>query len=236
VPVPQVQQTMRGWFARWGLPERIRLDNGLPWRTRTDLPPALVRWWLGLGITPLFNPPRRPTKNPFVERCNGLIDTWGEPSRCPDPAAWEQTLTRLCQVQREEYETAPGRTRLAAHPELGQVRRPYQAEREAEQWEFRRVTAYLAEGRWPRWVSKAGQIHVYGQLYQVGRRYAGEQVWVKLDPERVEWVIRHRDGTELSRHRAAQLTRERICQLQVAVPQSRKQKEKQRNLATPAQP
>jgi hypothetical protein len=225
---------MRGWFERWGLPARLRVDNGNPWSTRTDLPPALVLWWLGLGIEPLWNPPRRPTKNPFVERCNGLIDPWGEPGRCPDAAAWERQLTRLCQVQREEYETAAGCTRLAAHPALAQVRRPYQAHSEAQQWQLARVTAYLAQGRWPRRVSKIGQIHLYGQPYRVSRQLAREQVWVKLDPETVEWVVCDKDGAELIRHRAEQLTTERICQLQVAHPRPLSHKEKQRKLRTQA--
>jgi hypothetical protein len=225
---------MRGWFERWGLPARIRVDNGNPWSTRTDLPPALVLWWLGLGIEPIWNPPRQPTKNPFVERCNGLIDTWGEPGRCRDARAWEGTLVRLCQVQREEYPTHQGCSRLAAHPELAQVRRRYQARREAKQWELARVTAYLAQGRWPRRVSKIGQIHLYGQPYRVGRQYAREQVWVKLDPESGEWVVCHHDGQELIRHRAEQLTAERICQLQVAHPRPLSHKDQQRKLRTQA--
>jgi hypothetical protein len=233
--VATVQQTMRGWFERWGLPARIRVDNGNPWSSRTDLPPALALWWLGLGIEPVWNPPRRPTKNPFVERCNGLIDTWGEPERCPDFAAWEPTLSRVCQVQREQYPTAQGCSRLAAHPELGQVRRPYQAQREAKQWELGRVLQWLSRGRWPRLVSKIGQIHLYGQPYRVGRPYARETVWVQLDPKTAEWVVCNQAGEELIRHAAQQLTTERICQLKVAHPRPLSLKEKQRNLATPAQ-
>jgi len=226
---------MRGWFERWGLPERIRVDNGNPWSTRTDLPPALALWWIGLGIEPIWNPPRCPTQNPFVERCNGLIDRWGEPGCCANYAAWEPTLSRLCQVQREAYETAAGHSRLAAHPELTQVRRPYRQEREAQQWELTRVLTWLARGRWPRRVSKIGQIHVYGQPYRVGRAHAREQVWVQLDPKTVEWVVSGEDGQEIVRHPAAQLTAARICALQVAHPRPPSHKEKQRNL-TPQSP
>ncbi len=221
---------MRGWFERWGLPARIRVDNGNPWSTRTDLPPALVLWWIGLGIEPIWNPPRRPTANPFVERCNGLIESWGEPGRCANYAARGPTLSRLCQVQRAEYETAQGHSRLAAHPELTQVRRPYRQESEAKQWEWARVLRWLARGRWPRRVSKIGQIHVYGQPYRVGRQHAGEAVWVHLDPQTVEWVVCDKEGAELTRHAAQQLTAERICQLQVAHPRPPSLKEKQRNL------
>jgi hypothetical protein len=221
---------MRGWFEQWGLPARLRVDNGNPWSNRTELPPALALGWVGLGIEPIWNPPRCPTANPFVERCNGLLDTWGEPGRCRDAAAWRVKLAELCRIQREEYETARGCSRLAAYPELREVRRPYQEASEEQQWQLARVLTYLAQGRWPRRVSKIGQIHLYGQPYRVGGRFAREQVWVQLDAERVEWVVRREDGTELIRHAARQLTTERICQLKVAHPRPLSQKEKQRQL------
>jgi hypothetical protein len=213
-----VQQALRECFTQWGLPVRLRVDNGAPWANWSDLPPALVLWWLGLGIEPIWNHPHCPRENPKVERCNGLIDQWGEPQRCPDYAAWEHRLVWLAQVQREEYPAGGHSSRLAAHPELTQTQRPYAGDQEANQWQLTRVLRYLAPGRWPRWVSKIGQIHVYGQPYQVGRQYARQQVWVELDAERREWIVRAADGQELRRHPAAQFTAQRICQLQVAHP------------------
>jgi hypothetical protein len=221
---------MRGWFERWGLPTRIRVDNGNPWSTRKDLPAALALWWIGLGIEPIWNPPRRPTENAFVERCQGLIEPWGEPTQCPDFATWEERLGEICQVQREEYETARGCTRLEAHPELKQVRRPYQEATEGEEWQLGRVLSHLAAGCWPRQVSKIGQIHIYGQRYCVGRRYRRQQVLVHLDAERVEWVVQGKDGTELIRHAAKQLTAERICALKVSQPRPLSNKEKERQM------
>lgn len=153
-----------------------------------------------------------------MERCNGLIDQWGEPQRCPDYAEWERRLAWLAQVQREEYPVGGGASRLAAHPELAQPRQPYAIGEEASQWQLARVLDYLASGRWPRWVSKIGQIHVYGLPYRVGREYARQQVWVEVDPQHGEWVVRAAEGQELRRHPAAQLTAARICQLQVAHP------------------
>src|SRR5260370_35103991 len=97
VRVAAVQQALRERFAQWGLPARIRVDNGVPWATWSDPPRALVLWWLGLGIEPLWNHPHSPREDPKVERSNGLIDAWGEPSRCPDYPARERrpaVLTR----------------------------------------------------------------------------------------------------------------------------------------------
>jgi hypothetical protein len=226
VPVPAVQQAMRELFERWGLPQRLRVDHGAPWSTWADLPPALVLWWLGLGIEPIFNHVHRPTENARVERCNGLIEPWGEPTSCPDYPTWERRLIWLAQVQREEYPMGGQASRLAAHPELGAVQRPYQAAREGEQWQLARVWEYLAAGRWPRVVSKIGQIHLYGQPYRVGRAYVRQTVWVQVDAERGEWVVQGPDGQELIRHAAAQLTTARICQLQVAHPRPPSKKRK----------
>lgn len=178
----------------------------------------MVLWWIGLGIRPIWNHPHCPRENPKVERCNGLIDQWGEPARCPDYAEWERRLAWLARVQREEYPAGGGLPRLASHPELAQVARPYRAEQEAAQWELTRVLQYLAAGRWPRLVSKVGQIYVYGQPYRVGGPHAHQQVWVELDPERRDWVVRAAEGEELRRHAATQLTAERIRRLQVAHP------------------
>ena len=153
-----------------------------------------------------------------MERCNGLISQWGEPQRCPNYPTWERRLGWLARVQREEYPAHGGPPRLAAHPELAETQRPYASDQEADHWQLARVLSYLAQGRWPRGVSKIGQIHLYGQPYRAGGKYARQQVWVELDPERCEWVVRAADGEELRRHPATQLTAERICQLQVAHP------------------
>ena len=216
--MPAVQQALRDLFGRWGLPERIRIDNGAPWANWSDLPPALVLWWLGLGIAPIWNHPHSPRENAKVERCNGLIDQWGEPRRCCDYAEWERRMVWLARVQREEYPAEGGVPRLTRHPELAQGPRPYVAEREASEWQLARVLQYLAPGRWLRLVSKVGQIHLYGQAYRVGQEWAGQHVWVELDPTLQDWVVRAEAGQELIRHPARQLTVERICQLQVARP------------------
>jgi transposase InsO family protein len=124
-----VQEALRALFSCWGLPERIRVDNGAPWANWSDLPPALVLWWLGLGIEPVWNHPHRPQENAFVERCNGLLSAWGEPQACPDYSAWEARLRWLEHTQRERYPAVGGRTRVEAYPALRQNPREYSRER-----------------------------------------------------------------------------------------------------------
>jgi len=219
-----VQQALRDQFEQWGLPAQIRVDNGAPWGNWSDLPPPVVLWWLGLGIGVIWNHPHRPTENAKVERCHGTWYRWAEPAQCADAAAWSAQLAWAVQVQREEYPTVGGQSRLAAHPALTARPRPYGAAQEAAQWELARVTTYLAQGLWPRQVSQRGQISLYGQAYQVGGRHGGQPVWVRFDATERQWVVQGADGQELVRHAAEQITAERICQLQVAKPHASSQK------------
>jgi hypothetical protein len=71
-------------FVGWGLPDRVRVDNGYPWGTPRDLPSELALWLIGLAVEPIWNPPGQPTRNPKVERSNGLTQQWGELHTCTD--------------------------------------------------------------------------------------------------------------------------------------------------------
>jgi hypothetical protein len=210
-----VQACCRELFARWGLPERIRVDRGHPWGSWSGLPPALALWWLGLGIAVVWNRPRRPQQNGLVERMHGLLATWGEPERCPDGAAWAARAAWVADTQRERYPVAGQPSRLAAWPALAAGGRAYDPADEAAAWEVGRVWAALAGGVWARTVDKVGRISLYDQGYGVGRRYAGQAVWVRFDAQTGEWVVRGADDAELARHPAAELTTERIVGLTV---------------------
>jgi transposase InsO family protein len=234
VAVAQVQATLRGIFARWGLPQRLRVDNGAPWATWADLPPAFALWLIGLGIELIWNRPRRPQENAKVERCNGLIASWGDPATCADPAAWAAHLGQIVIIQREQYRPRKlGQPRLLAYPELPHNPRAYPAAGATEPFELARVQQWLAQGRWPRLVSKIGQITFYGKAYRVGRAWAGEPVWLRFDAQTSEWVVEGKEGQELIRHAAEQITSERICNLQVSHPRPPSRKKQRQNLAAP---
>jgi transposase InsO family protein len=233
VPVSAVQEALQSVFGQWGRPRRIRVDNGDPWASRTELPPVLALWWLGLGIEVVWNHPGRPTKNAKVERCHGLMESWAEPGQCASFQEWQQRLEWLARLQREEYRCRGRATRLETHPQLLTNPRRSCA---GEEWEIKRVREHLARGRWPRVVSKIGQITLYGKPYQVGQKRAGETVWVRLDPERNEWVIQNQAGEELRRHAAEQITAERIMAMAVSQPRPPCRKKQRHNLPSPSPP
>jgi hypothetical protein len=227
-----VQAVLRALFERWGRPERLRVDNGAPWGPGDDLPPPLMLWLIGLGILPIWNPPCRPTENAKVERTNGTVNRWGEPTRCGEYATWVEKLSWTARMQREVYPSVGGQSRLAAHPELLEQPRPYRRETEGEEWKLSRVTSYLAQGKWPRQVSKRGQISIYGKAYEVGRALGGQTVWVRLDAATCDWVIEGPEGDELRRHAAEQISAERICALQVSKPHASAKKRSRREQET----
>jgi len=207
---------LRGLFQLWGLPERVRLDNGSPWGSSADLPPALALWLVGLGIGLVYNPARTPQNNGVVERFHGLVEPWGEPDKCPNLAAWQERLDWIVRVQRERYPAVGNRTRLEAFPGLLVVARPYDGEHEAEQWRLERVKDYLAHGVWRRKVDKVGRISIYNRPLGVGRAYKRQDVLVTFDAQTNEWVIHDSHSEEITRQPAGGITATAITNLEVS--------------------
>jgi hypothetical protein len=199
------------------------VDNGVPWGNPGDLPSALALWLMGLGIEMHWNHARRPHENGQIERLNGLIDQWGEPTRCAHWRAWQAKLRWLVRLQRERYPAVNGLSRAHAFPELYVPARVYAAQQEQARWELQRVITFLANRTWPRTVDSTGQLSLYGRNYRVGQRYAHQCVSVHLDPRTVEWVVRDDTGEEVTRWIADQITPARIQGLTVSVSHSHRQ-------------
>jgi hypothetical protein len=192
----------------------------------------LALWWVGLGIEPVWNHPHTPKENAFVERFNGLVDTWGEPGQCADLAHFQERMTWVTTMQREVYPSVKGRTRLESYPALRACPRAYVAAEEPRVFAITLVKAYLSSGQWRRLVGKTGQITLYNRAYSVGRVHAGTHVYVRFDAQACAWVIQNREGQELKRHPAEQITQERICRLEVChIKPSRKSSEQQNFVA-----
>jgi hypothetical protein len=211
-----VQAMLRRTFQRWGLPDRLRVDNGHPWGSRNDLPTGLGLWLIGLGVTMIWNKPRCPQMNGVVERSQGVTQQWVEPQTLADPDQLQARLDWAVGIQRELYPAVAGQSRLAAFPALATPRRAYQMEHEDAMWCLARVDWFLAQGLWQRRVGRSGQISLYNRDYWVGKRQVGQDVSVQFDPTDRQWVICDHRGQELRRHAAEQLTRERIIGLKVS--------------------
>lgn len=211
-----MRTVLRKIFAVWGLPERIRVDNGAPWGSGGDLPPALALWLIGLGVEVIWNRPRHSQENGQVERSHGVIAQWAEPEKCQGPQALQQHVDWAVEIQREKYPAINGQSRSQAYPALLDGARPYDPVQEEIVWDFERVCAFLARGVWSRRVSKVGRISLYNRDYGVGRPYAGQDVSIRFDAASLEWVFLDNQGNQIVRHTPREINPDRILALDVA--------------------
>jgi hypothetical protein len=211
-----VQQALRAAFARWGLPRQLRVDNGKPWGSWSDLPPALALWLIGLGIDMIWNDPCRPQQNGVVERSQGTAKRWAEPQACQSVAELQARLDADDQLQRERYPLARGQSRWALFPGLAHSGRPYQETDEATAWSLERVCEHLAGYAVPRRVDSQGKVSVYHRNLYVGSVHGGKDVWVQFDPEQVQWLLSDSAGCQLRSVPAPEISAEAIRRLQLA--------------------
>ena len=208
-----MQRAVRQQFRRWGLPGLLRVDNGLPWGSRNDLPTPFALWVVGLGVRWHGNGPCCPQQNPKVERSQGTGKRWAEPGTGRSAAELQRRLDEADRLQREAYVTAAGASRLELFPALRHAGRPYTAAGERRAWSLALVEAHLAEYVGVRRVGPGGSVAVYGRQRYVGRQYTGQAVQVQYDPQAHGWVIADAPGKELRRHEAPEISRDTIVKL-----------------------
>lgn len=213
-----MQAVLRGWFAAWGLPGELRLDNGAPWGGWSEIPPDLALWLLGLAIGLVWNPPRHKQGNAVVERAHGVCQRWVEPGTCRDRAELQARLDYFTTLQRERYPHRGAASRLAAYPALAAGGRPYDPAAEPAHFDERRVWAFVARQAGIRRVDQVGCISLLNRSRAVGRPWAGQTVTVRLAvvAGAPVWCIRDAQGTLLRQHPAPELSRDRIRTLDVS--------------------
>lgn len=212
----EVRSQLRKWFEVWGLPKAIRVDNGDPWATRSDIPSALALWLVGLGVKLLLNRPRVSTDNGIVERDHGVLANWVEADKAPHRQALQKHLDWAIHMQRERYPAIQGQSRVQAFPNLRRNQRHYSHPQETHRWQMQRVDDFISQFVWTRRVDKVGRISLFSTAYSVGRAYAGHDVNVHFDIPTREWVIENEQGQVLKRHLSQEITTERILNLNLA--------------------
>lgn len=207
------RQALRQQFCRWGQPGALRIDNGTPWGNWNDLPTPFALWLVGLGVELHWNDPCCPQQNPKIERSQGTGKRWGEPGRCPSMAALQANLDEADRIQREDYPTPAGPSRLELFPNLRHSGRKYTLVGEEQAWSLRRVETHLAEYVAIRKVGATGHVSVYDHGRYVGKQYQGQYVQVQYDPDRHQWLVSDQQGREIRRHLAPEISREEIGKL-----------------------
>jgi hypothetical protein len=184
-------------FAEWGMPERLRVDNGAPWGSWSDLPPVLALWLIGLGVEMHWNDPNCPEQNGVIERSQGLAQTWGEPGQCQTVRQFQNRINREDRLQREQYPNINGLPRMTTYPDLRHSGRRYSTTWEQRHWNWDLVLTHLAGYAVSRQVDCSGKIGLYsGKLY-VGTMHKGRKVYVQFDPDRIEWIVSDTQGQQL---------------------------------------
>jgi hypothetical protein len=206
---------LRRAFSRWGLPARIRVDNGVPWGSDDGHPPELACWLIGLGVEVVWNPPRRPQKNGVVERSQGVAKCWAEPWTCADAAELQRRADETDRLQREAYAGPGGRPRWLEYPALAHSGRPYRPEAEGDLWDLGRVIRHLAQCVVRRKVDPQGKVSIYNRPRPVGRAWSGKVLNVGFDPDECCWVVTADGGQELRRIAAPEVSREAVAGLRM---------------------
>jgi hypothetical protein len=210
-----VQDQLRSAFTTWGLPGRVRVDNGTPWGSTGDFPTALSLWLIGLGITMHWNNARRPQENGVVERSQGTSNRWCEPWTCATPEELQRRLERMDRLHREVYPYRERLSRMDYFTGLKQSGRPYDRHSESQLWQWSRVAEHLSTYVLVRRVDQSGLVSLYNRGRYVGSIHKGKKVYVMYDPDLSEWVFADREGRQLRRQPADELNQERVMNLDV---------------------
>jgi hypothetical protein len=171
------RSVFEGIFRSYGLPDRIRTDNGPPFATcALGRLSALSVWWIKLGITPELIQPAHPEQNGRHERMHRTLKA--EATR-PAAATARGQQRRFDHFQREYNDERPHEA-LAQVPPAQHYQpspRPYARALRAPEYPRHYETRYVSTNggiRWHhRWVNVS---HVLAEEY-VGLEEVADGVW-----------------------------------------------------------
>jgi len=131
-------------------------------------------------------------------------------------AELQARLDEMDRIQREEYPSLQGHSRLAVFPQLRQPLRSYSLAWEEEHWDLRRAQEYLAGHTALRRANVRGQVSIYNRRYSMGVGHRHQLVRVYYEVDTGEWVFLSEAGAVLRRLQATEISRARIMSLDVS--------------------
>lgn len=210
-----VKECLQQAFETWGLPQAIRVDNGVPWGTNSPVPSALALWLAGLGVEMIYGRPAQSTDNAIVERCHRVLGDWAEPEKQSNITQLQANLDWAVRTQRERYRSSKHLTRAQAYPDLYTNRLTYRRSTDAQRWQQSLMLQYLSRYTFERRVGKYGQLSLFSNTYSLGRSHARQTVTIELDPLTAEWLFLDEQGFEIRRQKSKEADYERISLLQL---------------------
>jgi hypothetical protein len=188
VPLAQLQACLRRSFQRWGLPRHIKADNGKPLGDpQKSSIPELSLWFIGLGISVVWNRLRTPKDNASVERMQRTTACWAEPQKCSTVEELQTRLRQAALLQTEKYELRrrAAKTRRQLYASLWNNKRTYKS----SGFDIKRVYAYLQNLSFVRRVSKSGGFTFYAQCIYIGTQYQHQDLILKFNSRKVCWKV-----------------------------------------------
>ena len=194
----------------------MRVDNGKPWGSWSDLPPAP-------GVVADRPGGRRDLERPAAaatERRGGAVagdgQAVGGAARLRQPGGAAGPPGRRRPAAAGAVSRRRGTQPLGAVPGSRAQRPPYREADEAGAWCLGRVRDHLAEWAVPRRVDSQGKVSIYNRNIYVGVLYAGRDVWVQFDPGHGEWLINDGGGQQLRARPAPEIDAESIRGLRLS--------------------
>lgn len=182
-------------FKRWGLPQRIKIDNSHPFVTPgfIDIPTKSKLWWIGLGIEVIQNDLYSPQQNGIVECLQGTLNNWSYPKGYQDLTALQKRLDEESDFQRNHYQIPAkhNKTRIQIYPELENNQQKY----DPTNFQMDRVYNFLAKQVWKRNLNKGGAVCFLGHSIYISYKMPIQPITITFDPIDKQWLLRKEDGT-----------------------------------------
>jgi len=192
-----ITQLINETFSIWGLPKRIKIDNGHPFVTPgyRDVPTKSKMWWIGLGIEVIQNQLRCPQQNGAVECLQGIMKNWSNPKVQENIEQLQQRLDQESDFQRNHYQipAKANKTRSQLHPELNSNDRVY----DPNDFKINRVYDFLAQQVWQRSINANGNLCIMGIEIYISYKLKKQAVTITFDPIEKQWLVRDEKGTLL---------------------------------------
>jgi transposase InsO family protein len=176
-----VQTCLTTLFRRYGLPERLLMDNGAPWGDAGDQPYTILTvWLLRLGIRVSHGRPAHPQTQGKEERFHRTLQAEAIQGRTfPDLAA--------CQVQFDHFRTVYNLER--PHHALGLATPASRYQPSPRPFPDPLPPIEYGPDDLVRMVQAKGEISVQGRLYQVGKAFRGWPVALRPTGDPALWQV-----------------------------------------------
>jgi transposase len=196
------QLVLRRAFVNYGLPEKMSLDHDSVFfdnASASPFPSTIHLWLIALGIGVRFIEDRPPAEHSVIERDHQTVTRQAITGQTfSDDTALQASLSERLDFLNTRFpsRTLAGQAPLVAHPEARHSRRPYRLEWEEAMLDMQRVFDYLAQARWFRRTSSAGQFSLGAQRYGLGKDFANRTLEITFDAQTQELICLSEDGQQ----------------------------------------